>query len=164
MPELPEVETVRAYLERVTQHQIVSVQLQRTDLRYPFDGDAVRALQGGEIVAVRRRAKYLLIDVHHPQLGHRVLLIHLGMSGRFFLDLDLQQDGPWLKHEHARFGVQAGSVVGHLRFVDPRRFGAIDVMANTEESDHKLLKTLDPELESTVVSEASKKSYKEKSC
>ena len=62
MPELPEVETVRSGLEKAwVGRQISKVILRRENLRYPFPEDLVSRLEGSTIVAVRRRAKYLLI-------------------------------------------------------------------------------------------------------
>ncbi|HEX3133735.1 MAG TPA: DNA-formamidopyrimidine glycosylase family protein, partial [Planctomycetota bacterium] len=62
MPELPEVETVRAGLERLlgTQAVIRSIDLQRGDLRAPIPPYLPARLRGAAIAAVRRRAKYLL--------------------------------------------------------------------------------------------------------
>jgi formamidopyrimidine-DNA glycosylase len=148
MPELPEVETVRAYLERVRGHRIREVTLRRADLRYPIDVPAVEALEGAEIRAVRRRGKYLLIDVcttdrSAVESDPRTLLIHLGMSGQ--LVLDPVADAPYGKHEHARFTLQAAASTVAMRFFDPRRFGAIDVMSSAGADSHKLLRNLGPE-------------------
>jgi formamidopyrimidine-DNA glycosylase len=80
MPELPEVETVRRGLAPVlVGDRIVRVEQRRPDLRFPLpEGFAVR-LEGRTIRALDRRAKYLLA---HLDSGE-VLLMHLGMSGRF---------------------------------------------------------------------------------
>ena len=142
MPELPEVETVRAYLERVRGGTLSEVILRRADLRYPIDVPAMQQLAGATITAVRRRAKYLLLDVHGAR-GAAVLLVHLGMSGRLFVD-DLV-DAPWEKHEHARFVLDGAAEHRLLRFVDPRRFGALDTFKPQDEGGHKLLRHLGPE-------------------
>src|SRR6185369_17352983 len=64
MPELPEVETVRRGLAPTMEGaRIARLELRRKDLRFPFpDGLEARAT-GREIVALGRRAKYLLIDL-----------------------------------------------------------------------------------------------------
>lgn len=141
MPELPEVETVRRHLQQaLPQHRVVDVTLRRDDLRYPIPVDAVRALVGATFTGVRRRAKYLLCDLHAPDQPERVLLVHLGMSGRLFIDPKAPDD--WRKHEHWRMQLQPDL---WLRYVDPRRFGALDVLARAEEDTHPLLASLGPE-------------------
>ena len=54
------------------------VLIRREGLRYPFPED-LATLSGASVVNIRRRAKYLLIDLDDD----RVLLSHLGMSGRY---------------------------------------------------------------------------------
>ena len=56
------------------------VLIRREGLRYPFPED-LATLSGASVVNIRRRAKYLLIDLDDD----RVLLSHLGMSGRYTL-------------------------------------------------------------------------------
>lgn len=151
MPELPEVETVRRYLgQHIAGSRIVNVELRRADLRYPIPVDAVRALTGRVIDTTRRRGKYLLIDVHGgaetPGVGaavalHRTaMLVHLGMSGRLFVDLTV--GAPFQKHEHWRMRLVRDGVPADLRYVDARRFGALDVVPAAVESTHKLIAAL----------------------
>ena len=81
MPELPEVETVRSGLEaRVVGRPIARVLVRREGLRFPFPPD-LHTLAGTTVQRIRRRAKYLLLDLSDG----RVLLSHLGMSGRYTL-------------------------------------------------------------------------------
>ena len=81
MPELPEVETVRRGLvDRVVGRQIARVVVRREGLRFSFPSD-LKTIAGTAIVRIRRRAKYLLLDLSDG----RVLLSHLGMSGRYTL-------------------------------------------------------------------------------
>ncbi len=141
MPELPEVETVRRHLQQsLPDRRVAEVTLQRADLRYPIPVAAVHALAGATFVAVRRRAKYLLCDLVAPGLPDRVLLVHLGMSGRLFIDPHAPD--AWRKHEHWRLRLQPDL---WLRYVDPRRFGALDVLERLHEAEHPLLATLGPE-------------------
>lgn len=158
MPELPEVETVRRYLQRTVGSRIAGVQVRRDNLRYPLDRPAIEALVGARICAVRRRAKYLLIDVDGPGV-QRTMLLHLGMSGRLFLDTEPAP--PFEPHEHLRWQLAMQSdefagpadpadtadtaIIQSLRFVDPRRFGSLDVAETAEISGHKLLHKLGPE-------------------
>ncbi len=138
MPELPEVETVRRHLELVLPGRlIVQMTFKRADLRYPMPVQALLGQVGARIGEVRRRAKYLLLQLEGAQV-----LVHLGMSGRLFA-----QPGPepeWQKHEHWRW--QLDGAVGDplwLRYVDARRFGALDLLPPGEA--HPLLCDLGPE-------------------
>lgn len=82
-------------------------------LRYPVPDGLARTLAGRPLLEVKRRGKYLLLDLDG---GH--LLIHLGMSGSLrFVAPDTRPE----KHDHADF------VFGNqiLRLTDPRRFGAL---------------------------------------
>ena len=63
MPELPEVETTRRGLApHVEGRRVTGVILRRPDLRWPIPLAIEDTLPGQRIDAVRRRAKYLLID------------------------------------------------------------------------------------------------------
>lgn len=120
MPELPEVETtMRALRSKLTGQLIVSVIQRRPDLRFPLPEALPERLEGQRIQGFSRRAKY--IQVHLD--GGETMLLHLGMSGRLLFG---GEDGR--PHEHLTFQFQDGTV---LRFIDPRRFGMLD-LANTE--------------------------------
>ena len=114
MPELPEVETVRRSLEpRLLGRHLGKVEVRSPSLREPLDRPTLEALEGQRVEALRRRAKYLLIDLERQTS----LVIHLGMSGRFTI---ASADTPVDRHEHLAFHL---SETERLRFVDPRRFG-----------------------------------------
>jgi formamidopyrimidine-DNA glycosylase len=115
MPELPEVETTRrGLLPHLLGRRIRRVVVRNANLRWPIPGDLDRRLRGAQVLAIRRRGKYLLFDCGK---GH--LLVHLGMSGRLTIVAD---DLPPKPHDHVDVLME-----GHktLRFTDPRRFGAI---------------------------------------
>ena len=77
MPELPEVETTRRGIEPfITEQIIADVVLRQPRLRWPVRTDLAELLHGERIIAVRRRAKYLLLET---AVG--TLIMHLGMSG-----------------------------------------------------------------------------------
>ena len=77
MPELPEVETTRRGVEPFSAgHTIDCLLVREPRLRWPVPADLPRRLAGQVIVAVERRAKYLLF-----RLPAGTLLVHLGMSG-----------------------------------------------------------------------------------
>ncbi len=141
MPELPEVETVRRHLDQHLPGQRIDVvDLRRGDLRYPIPMAAARDLAGRAIQAVRRRAKYLLIDCDRA-----VALVHLGMSGRLFVEPEPEIPDEWQKHEHWRLQLDGPHGRQRLRYVDARRFGALDVFPARDEAEHPLLRDLGPE-------------------
>ena len=120
MPELPEVEVVRRGLvDHVTGRTITSVELRghrvaRRHLAGPQD--LADRLAGRRIAAVRRRGKYLWLDLEDA-LG---LVLHLGMSGQLLIE---PSEAPDEKHLHARFRFADGGP--ELRFVDQRTFGGL---------------------------------------
>ena len=116
MPELPEVETTRRGLApHVEGRRVTGVILRRPDLRWPIPAEVGEQLPGRRIAAVRRRAKYLLMDT---DAGDSALL-HLGMSGMLRV---LPGDTPVGAHDHVDLALDSGRV---LRFTDPRRFGSL---------------------------------------
>lgn len=133
MPELPEVETVMRGLDaRLTGHVITRASLHRPDLRWPIPPELPKTLTGARVLGFRRRGKFLLM-----RLDRRVsVLIHLGMSGRMLFD------APPAKHEHLTLEMDDATRLG---FVDPRRFGALDLIATSAEDTHKLLSAMGPE-------------------
>ncbi len=133
MPELPEVETTRRGLApHLEGRHVVTAILRRPDLRWPIPAAIEEALPGQRIDAVRRRAKYLLIDT---AAGSAVL--HLGMSGSLRV---LPADTPVRDHDHVDLLLDDDRV---LRFNDPRRFGCLLWQAPGE--THDLLRGLGPE-------------------
>ena len=76
MPELPEVETVRTGLARSwIDKRIDGVELRREGLRFPFPDGLEERLTGRKITQIRRRAKYLLIDLDNDDI--LLSLIHI---------------------------------------------------------------------------------------
>ena len=119
MPELPEVEvTRRSFAERIAGARVLAVRLGKP-LRWPLGCDA-QALVGRTVTAVRRRGKYLLVD-----LDRGVLLMHLGMSGSLRFDRDMPEAA---LHDHFDLVTTAGV----LRLNDPRRFGAVVFCASED--------------------------------
>ncbi len=127
MPELPEVEvTRRSFAAAIAGARIVSVWMGKP-LRWPI-GCALDSLVGRQVLGVRRRGKYLLID-----LDQGMLLLHLGMSGSLAFAQVLVPRGV---HDH--FELQTSQ--GVLRLHDPRRFGAVVYAADEKDAPaHKLL-------------------------
>jgi formamidopyrimidine-DNA glycosylase len=116
MPELPEVEVLRRSLEPlIVGSRIESVRVWNPDLREPVDRRRLAACRGRQVVAARRRAKYLLLDLTDEQ----TLVVHLGMSGRLTLVPNAE---PRERHEHLALYLDSGR---RLRFRDTRRFGLV---------------------------------------
>jgi len=136
MPELPEVETVRRGLEpALLGRTIRTVQLNRSDLRFPFPAMLGAILSGQRITALRRRAKYILIELEN---AHTVL-VHLGMTGRFTVwrpegtarnlgevyYLDQAGHAGDGTHDHLVVDLDDGT---RIVYTDPRRFGFVDLI------------------------------------
>ena len=128
----------RGLADRLPGRKLREVSLQRHDLRWPIPVDAVHDLVGRKVSKVERRSKYL--QVFFSGADRPVALIHLGMSGQLFLD-PVPPEPEWRTHEHWRmdFGDRL------LRYVDPRRFGSLDVTPASELDQHKLIRALGPE-------------------
>jgi formamidopyrimidine-DNA glycosylase len=136
MPELPEVETVRRGLAlRMTGRRIVQAELRRPDLRRPFPPALAERLGGAQIGALRRRGKYILIELDADGL----LLLHLGMSGRITA---ADAGAPAALHDHVVLTLDDGTIV---TFNDARRFGLLDYVRRSEAERHPLLAGLGPE-------------------
>ncbi|MBV9656396.1 MAG: bifunctional DNA-formamidopyrimidine glycosylase/DNA-(apurinic or apyrimidinic site) lyase [Acetobacteraceae bacterium] len=137
MPELPEVETVmRGLRARLEGRTIIGARVNRADLRWPLPPDLAGRLLGRRAVSLRRRGKYILLRLSDGNS----LLLHLGMSGRIMFG-DGEADVPGA-HEHVVLCTDDGA---RIRFVDPRRFGSIDVVATAREDSHPRLADLGPE-------------------
>ncbi len=139
MPELPEVETVRLGLVPVLEgRKLVRVEARRPDLRIAFPPRFAERLTGRRVERLERRAKYILAHLDHDE----ILLIHLGMSGRFFVDLKRSNSTGSGAHDHVMFETDRGA---RVVFSDHRRFGLMTLLNENEASSHKLLKGLGPE-------------------
>jgi len=118
VPELPEVETVRAGLghhvvgRTVDTVAVLNPRTVRRDLAGP-EGFAA-AMAGRPFTSAERRGKYLWFDLDHDE----ALLAHLGMSGQLLVGDPGRPLGP---HVRARFTFTDGGP--DLRFTDQRTFG-----------------------------------------
>ena len=116
MPELPEVETVvRDLRPHLTGCRLSAVRAGRKALRRPWRAAWNDAVRGRRIRAVRRRGKWIVLDLDRD----RHLVFHLGMSGQLTV---ANADAPRLRHTHLVFDLDRGRT--QLRFRDPRRFGS----------------------------------------
>jgi len=159
MPELPEVETVRTALEpAMLGRRFTRVLQRRADLRFPFPKEFGTRLEGQQISGLRRRAKYLLIDLD----GGETLIVHLGMSGRItvhppkrpgiatarmhhpaptHMTGDANSDG-LETHDHVVFDLDDRT---RIVFNDHRRFGMMDLAATSNLENYKFFTRLGPE-------------------
>ena len=148
MPELPEVETVRRGLSPVLAGQRLSrVEARRPDLRFPFPEGFVQSLTGAVVERLDRRAKYLLAPLDRGD----VLVMHLGMSGRFEIgrpegavrpgEFHYAAD-PDPKHAHVVFETGAGA---RVTYYDPRRFGFMGLIPAETLADHPWFAGMGPE-------------------
>jgi len=122
---------------------IARADVNRPDLRWPFPPAMADRLTGRQVLGLRRRSKYILVDLS----GGETLLIHLGMSGRMLVSGDplgqFAHEHPAAeKHDHVVLHMANGA---RITFNDPRRFGAMDLMATDTADQHKLLAVLGPE-------------------
>ena len=133
MPELPEVETTLRGIQPYLQDQrITRVIVRDPRLRWPVPRE-VRKAEGQRVIKLRRRAKYLLIELQRGGL-----IIHLGMSGSLRV---LTESRAAEKHDHFDIELENGTC---LRFTDPRRFGAF-LWVDGKVDSHELLSKLGPE-------------------
>lgn len=149
MPELPEVETVRQGLVPVLEgRRLQRVIARRGDLRFPLPKDFAERLTGRCVQKLTRRAKYILAHLD----GDEILIIHLGMSGRFqieggelgrFLHNIQPEDaeGPG-KHDHIEFITDQGA---RIVYSDHRRFGMMDLFPSSEMARYRFLASIGPE-------------------
>lgn len=119
MPELPEVETIRAQLAlRLEGRRLVSVEILDPRLTRPFDlFEVAEELEGDRIATVERRGKYLVMRLE----SGLALLVHLRMTGSFGFEP--------ASHERAVLELDDGS---RLVYRDVRRFGTWLVLGGVE--------------------------------
>jgi formamidopyrimidine-DNA glycosylase len=138
MPELPEVETVMRGLAACLEGRVIAhAELRRPDLRWAVPEGFAARLTGALVTGFRRRGKYILMRL----AGGDSVVLHLGMSGRMNICAGGSDASP-LPHEHLVLRTLDGRRVA---FVDPRRFGSLDLVRTAAEDTHRLLQGLGPE-------------------
>lgn len=132
MPELPEVETTRrGVAPHISGRTIRGAVVRQPHLRWPVP-QLDPLLRGRKVLAVERRAKYILL-----RFAHGTLMIHLGMSGSLRLVPAATMPRP---HDHVELLFSGRS----LRLHDPRRFGAV-LWTEDDPLNHPRLRDLGPE-------------------
>lgn len=135
MPELPEVETVMRGMQIALQDRVIEQTIiRRHDLRWRIPADFSQQVTGSTILSFYRRGKYILIRLSCGQS----IVLHLGMSGRVLLD---SPKTPQL-HEHVVFITDDGKRCG---YIDPRRFGMLDLVPTHEEDTYRAFVKMGPE-------------------
>lgn len=136
MPELPEAETIRRELEQsVVGLRIIDVKVfEPRVLRMPA-GDFERRLQGTTIVGADRRAKIIIVRLSSGD----ALLIHLKVTGSL---LYVRAGTPAKGNVQVTFILENGF---ELRYRDPRLFGYLKLLSESEVSSSPELSRLGPE-------------------
>ena len=126
----------------MTRARFAQVTVRRPDLRSPFPRRFAARLTGETVLALTRRAKYLVAELSSGE----TLLMHLGMSGSFRVERAgggaVQPSQPRGAHDHVVFGMSTGAAV---IFNDPRRFGFMDLLTPRQLAAHSALNRLGPE-------------------
>jgi formamidopyrimidine-DNA glycosylase len=119
MPELPEVETIRAQLApRLEGRTLTRVEILDPRLTRPYDlFEITEELEGDRVVAVERRGKYLLLRLE----SGLALLVHLRMTGGFH----------WSPTSHERAVLELDDA-SRLAYRDVRRFGTWLVLESAD--------------------------------
>ncbi|XDZ65543.1 bifunctional DNA-formamidopyrimidine glycosylase/DNA-(apurinic or apyrimidinic site) lyase [Alphaproteobacteria bacterium LSUCC0684] len=150
MPELPEVETVcQALADAASGQEITSVWTSGKVMRWPIPADLEQKINGGTITGIRRRGKYILMDIVNHGRMPVTMLIHLGMSGSVritpLLSSDKGDAGGEKAHDHLVLitrGKASGPTRHHIVLNDPRRFGGIAICRAGDEGKHPLLRNM----------------------
>ena len=148
MPELPEVEVVKKSLEsKLKNLTIKRVFINNNKLRYKIDNKEFSKIKGLKIISVKRRAKYLLIQLDQ----NLTILAHLGMTGKFFIfNRNIKYKTSFYyslkkndsKHDHLTLFLNHGY---KLIYNDVRKFGFIKILKSQNINECSHLKFLGPE-------------------
>lgn len=137
MPELPEVEVIVRHLKsKIPGLTICSFRVVFPPILRETEIDDLLLIKGKKVNDVRRRGKYILVDVDRG-MG---LFFHLKMTGQFRFCLPQE---PWDKH--TRFGLAFMESPLELRFRDVRKFGFVSCANDRNNSVIESLSHLGPE-------------------
>lgn len=132
MPELPEVEiTKRSLSKHILNQKIEAVTILNPKLRYRLKKKIFSQINGKKILKVTRKSKYILVEIS----SHYTLLIHLGMTGRFYflkdktkkIETSFYANNKILKkHDHLKISFKKFDLI----YNDIRKFGFIKLYKN----------------------------------
>jgi len=134
VPELPEVETIRADLESsIAGKKVTSVQIKYNGvIKQPRPTTFRRSLIGARFLAFERYGKFLIVRLDNEQ----ALIFHLRMTGQLVHE---PEDTVLTPHTHVVFRLNDGS---RLRFTDIRKFGTIMLLPGEKVYEHPSLRNL----------------------
>lgn len=136
MPELPEVETIRRQLEEsVLNKKILATEVLSSKRLNVSAAELQKATVGVKIIAVRRRAKLLMVDLSN----NYSLAIHLKMTGRVLI---MGKKAPPFKHTFVIFKLSSGD---QIMWEDYRRFGYLKLFKTPELTDYVAKQKYGPE-------------------
>lgn len=142
MPELPEVETVKNAIAEAAEGGVVtSIWSSGQKMRWPIPENISEMLTHGRVIGLRRRGKYIIMEIAQNNKAQYAMIIHLGMSGSVRIYPE-KLSGQNKKHDHLMMVVEDNDHVNTLVLNDPRRFGGIQITPYGEDESHPLLKTM----------------------
>lgn len=114
MPELPDVEKFKRYIDSTSLHQkIVGVKVSSSKVLTGVTGSALKKkLEGRRLESTRRHGKHLGVKLDNGEW----LVLHFGMTG----DLEYYKDGEVPKFTRIRFDFGKDY---HLAYISPRQLG-----------------------------------------
>lgn len=133
MPELPEVETIKNTVRNFLENAVIqSAVVYQAKLRESVPQDFPTKVRDARIIALRRIAKYMLMDLDNGL----TIIWHFGMSGKIKILPSL----PALleKHDHLVLQTDKGVII----YNDPRRFGLVLICESEKLRQHHLLRHL----------------------
>lgn len=136
MPELPEVETIKNALKKaVIGAKIINTEVRCRRFRVEVPSDFEAKIKNSVIKNLRRKAKYLLLDLDNGL----TIIWHLGMSGK----IKICENRPKTLEKHDHIVITTDK--GWLIFNDARRFGMISYFQSDKENLYPILKGIAPD-------------------
>lgn len=123
MPELPEVESMKALLSDCCNYKIINTKVLNSNLRKKVNNSFVADTKNTEILNIERIGKFLIFNLSNK----KCVVMHAGMSGIFTVD----GNDNLLKHDHIVFYLKDNRII---KYNDPRRFGLALSFNNKQEA------------------------------
>lgn len=148
MPELPDVQVQKEYLDATSLHRpVVGVFMTTSGLRQDIPPETLhRRIAGQSLESTLRHGKHLFV-----RAGKSWLRLHFGMTGYLAYFRRPDTDGPDPEHTRLRIDLEDG---GHLAYISVRRFGEVGWVEHPKEfiAEHKLgPDALDPSLDAEAL-------------